>query len=309
MRDAPCRLPPQRARGPYDFERSFRRIVCAVVAERHPELSERATALADGSFPLALHFRQHPLLLALSQGSDGSVQPRLLAGQLTPADTPHLLAELRRILCLDHELDAFQAAMAHDPPLARLAQRYRGLRLTLTPTPFQGLVHAILFQQISYAAAQTVENRLSHRWGAAVHYAMGEFSVYPTPERLAALDESDLRAVGIPPRKAQAILHVARDVAAGRLDLGDLAGQGDAEAAARRLTSYRGIGPWTAHHAIIRAMGMIDCLPIEDPGLRRAVAERYGLVNVSSARLAAIAEAWRPWRSYATYYLWNTFWE
>ena len=302
-------LPSLSARGPYDFARSFRRIVCAVVAERHPEFGERSQALADGSFALALRIRHQALLVALRQEADARLQVHLLAGRLSAGDEALLIAELRRILCLDHDLDAFQAAVAGDRPLSRLVRRYLGLRLTLTPTPFQGLVHAILFQQISYAAAQTLENRLIDRWGEALSHAERRFCLFPTPERLAALDVPTLRSAGIPPRKAQAILQVAREVAAGQLDLTHLAAQGDAEAATRRLERIHGIGPWTAHHAIIRAIGMTDCLPVEDPGLRRAVAEQYGLSDVSANRLGSLAEAWRPWRSYATYYLWNTFWE
>lgn len=303
-------LPGLQAVGPYDFERSFRRIVCAVVATRHPEMGQRTEPLADGEFALALRIRKKPVVIGLRQTASGIVQPRLHAGYVAPADQVDLLADLRRILCLDHDLTAFYTAMEKDPPLAQLTHRYRGLRLVLTPTPFQGLIHAILFQQISYAAAQTVENRLIGRWGEAVSIGDRLFPLFPSPERLAGLDVTALRGIGIPPRKAQAILTVARQTSAGDLALEELAAQGDAEEAARRLESICGIGPWTAHHVIIRGMGMTDCLPTEDPGLRQAAADQYGLaLPVGAAQLRQLAERWRPWRSYATYYLWNTFWE
>ncbi|HEY9722305.1 MAG TPA: hypothetical protein V6D47_09835 [Oscillatoriaceae cyanobacterium] len=302
-------MPAQTARGPYDFERSFRRIVCAVVATRYPEMGLRAEPLADGEFTLAIRIKGEPLLLALRQAADGAVQPRLLTGRLKAQDRPAVLAELRRILCLDHDLEAFYATVANDPALARLTRRYRGLRLVLTPTGYQGLVHAILFQQISYAAAQTVENRLTERWGERLAYGDRHFSLFPTPQCLAGLDVETLRSIGIPPRKARAVIQVSREVAAGALDLEGLAAHSDAERVARRLESIFGVGPWTAHHVIIRALGMTDCLPTEDPGLRRAVAEQYGLAEVGAEQLRQLAERWRPWRSYATYYLWNTFWE
>lgn len=305
-----AKLPGLHAHGPYDFERSYRRIVCAVVAKRHPEMGQRAEPLDSGEFALALRVRSNPVVIGLRQDPTGIIQPRMHIGQVAGTDQEGLLTELRRILCLDHDLDAFYETVAGDPPLAQLTRRYRGLRLVLTPTPFQGLVHAILFQQISYAAAQTVENRLISHWGEAISDGERLFPLFPTPEALAGLDVTTLRTIGIPPRKAQAILTVARETAAGTLDLADLTARGDAERATERLEAICGIGPWTAHHVIIRGMGMTDCLPTEDPALRRAVVEPYGLPPpVGAAQLRHLAERWRPSRSYATYYFWNTFWE
>lgn len=304
------KLPGLHAHGPYDFERSYRRIVCAVVAKRHPEMGQRAEPLDSGEFALALRVRGKPVVIALRQDPTGIIQPRVHIGEVAEPDQVGLLTELRRILCLDHDLDAFYETVAGDPPLAHLTHRYRGLRLVLTPTPFQGLVHAILFQQISYAAAQTVENRLISHWGEAISDGERLFPLFPSPEGMADLDVATLRTIGIPPRKAQAILTVARETAAGTLDLPNLTAQGDVERAAERLEAICGIGPWTAHHVIIRGMGMTDCLPTEDPGLRRAVADQYGLAPpVGTAQLRHLAQRWHPWRSYATYYLWNTFWE
>jgi DNA-3-methyladenine glycosylase II len=271
-------------------------------------MGQRAQSLTGGEFPLALRVRGEPLLIGLRQAAAGVVQPRILSGRLDRRDREPLLADLRRILCLDHDLDAFYETVADDPPLERLTRRYRGLRVVLTPTPFQGLVHAILFQQITYTAAQTVENRLIVSFGEQLSYDDRPFPVFPTPERLAGQDVARLRALGIPPRKAQAILAVARRTVSGTLDLEALAAQGDADRAAVCLEAITGIGPWTAHHTIIRAMGMTDCLPTEDPGLRQAVAEQYGLAAVGAAQLRSLAGHWRPWRSCATYYLWNTFW-
>lgn len=301
-------LPVLRANGPYDFQRSFSRIVCAVVATRHPEMGSRAQPLDDGEFVLPLRLHGRPLLIGLRAANGDAVAPRLLAGGYR-ADREALLAEIRRILCLDHDLEGFYRRVAGERPLERLTRRYRGLRLTLTPTVFQGLVHAILFQQISYTAAQTVENRLIARWGEEVSLGDRHFSIFPTPQTLAAQSVDALRSVGIPPRKAQAILEVARQTTSGKLDLEGMAGLEDAELVARRLQAFKGIGPWTAHHVIIRAIGMADCLPKEDPGLRQAVADQYASLPPSPDQLVRLAERWRPWRSYATYYLWNTFWE
>lgn len=308
--ELPDLLPSLRARGPYDFERSFKRIVCAVVATRHPEMGQRAASLDDGEVALALRVREDSVVIGLRQEADGAIQPRVRAGSLSRGNQDRLAADLRRILCLDDDLEAFYQTVAADPPMAHLTRRFRGLRLALSSTAFQGLVHAIIFQQISYPAAQTVEDRLIARWGDSLSDAGHRYPLFPPVERLASLEMSALRSIGIPPRKAQAILTVAREAAAGALDLELLAAEGDAERASRRLQAIGGIGPWTAHHVIIRGMGMTNCLPVEDPGLRRAVAEQYGLPSpVDAEDLRRLASRWSPWQSYATYYLWNTFWQ
>ena len=298
------------ARGPYDLVRSLSRIVCAVVARRHPEAGPREQLLETGEFPMALRSEDRPVLVALGQDRvDGPVDLRVLAADATPRSEA-LVAEVRRILCLDHDLDDWYRKAAEDPVLADLVRRYRGLRLALTPTPFQGLCHAILFQQVSYLAAQTTEQRFKERFGDRLEHSGRTFWLSPTPGRVASLSEDALRSVGIPFRKGLAMLTVAREIVQGRLDLAALVLEPDADVAARRLTRYFGIGPWTAHHAMIRALGVTDCLPYEDPGLRSAVTLCYRLHGPASAEdVREIAERWRPWRSYAAYYFWNTFWE
>ncbi|MBU6428279.1 MAG: hypothetical protein KGR26_04665 [Cyanobacteria bacterium REEB65] len=297
--------------GPYDMVRSLSRIVCAVVATRHPMLGPREQLLDTGEFPLAMRLAGSPVLAALRQDrADGPVHVRILEGTV-PADRwQELMGDLRRILCLDHDLIAFYRVASKDPVLVKLTERYRGLRLALTPTPFQGLCHSILFQQISYVAAQTVERRFQQRFGDCIEHAGRNFWLSPLPDRVAALSEGAVRSIGIPLRKGLAILTLAREIVEGRLDLFALAGEQDADSATGQLIRYFGIGPWTAHHALIRAMGTQDCLPYEDPGLRVAVAQYYRLPGRASAEdVRRIGEAWRPWRSYASYYFWNTFWE
>jgi AraC family transcriptional regulator of adaptative response / DNA-3-methyladenine glycosylase II len=76
----------------------------------------------------------------------------------------------------------------------------------------------------------------------------------------------------------------------------------DREETGRRLRAIRGIGPWTASYVAMRALGDPDVLPASDLGVRRAV-ERLGRPG-DPISLVTLAERWRPWRSYATQYLW-----
>lgn len=299
------------AKGPYDMERSLARVVCAVVASRHPTRGPREQLLETGEFPLALRLEGSPVLVGLSQDErDGPVCARMLQGKAELAGSQALDNEIRRVLCLDHDLDAFAAVAARDPVLTRLEQRFRGLRIVLTSTPFEGLCRSIVFQQISYMAAESVERRFQERFGERIVHGDREFWLSPTPAQVAALSDDALRSVGIPVRKGLAMLTIAREIVQGRLELAALAQEPDADEATRKLTRHFGIGPWTAHHALIRAIGALDCLPHEDPGLRAAVTEYYRLHGRASAEdVIRIGELWRPFRSYASYYFWNTFWE
>ena len=78
----------------------------------------------------------------------------------------------------------------------------------------------------------------------------------------------------------------------------DLSPGAERDEARARLAALRGIGPWTVEMVAMRSLGDPDAFPVTDLGMRRA-AERLGVVD-----LPALARAWRPWRAYATQYLW-----
>ena len=77
-----------------------------------------------------------------------------------------------------------------------------------------------------------------------------------------------------------------------------------------KLLEHKGVGPWTAHYVGLRALGHLDCLPAADVGLQKAIQRFYRLRRQPSAgRVEKLARNWSGWRSYATFYLWLTFWE
>jgi AraC family transcriptional regulator of adaptative response / DNA-3-methyladenine glycosylase II len=104
----------------------------------------------------------------------------------------------------------------------------------------------------------------------------------------------------MPASRAQAITELARAVAAGEVVLDGSRSLAETVAA---LESLRGIGPWTAAYIALRALGEPDAFPSGDLGLRRALAKRDGSLP-TFAEIDARAERWRPWRGYATLYVW-----
>ena len=128
---------------------------------------------------------------------------------------------------------------------------------------------------------------------------------FPTPDRVAALSYEDLTRLQFNRRKAEYIIDISRMVAEGRLDLEGLRRRSDEEVM-EILLPLRGIGRWTVECLLLFGMGRPDLLPAADIGLRKAVQKVYGLVDrPGEEEVRRIGESWTPWRSYATYYLWD----
>jgi DNA-3-methyladenine glycosylase II len=184
-----------------------------------------------------------------------------------------------------------------DPVLRSIVERVGPLRLRAPRRvdAFAALARAIVFQQLSGKAAETIHGRF-----AAL------FDGGPTPSGVLDAAEERLRSAGLSRAKALAVRDLAAATRDGRLVL-PLSRRLDDDALVERLVSVRGIGPWTAHMFLILQWGRPDVLPVADLGLRNAVRRAYGLRrDPDPARLSALAEPWRPWRSVATWYLWRS---
>ncbi len=206
---------------------------------------------------------------------------------------PAVLAALRRLFDLDGDPQAVAAVLG---PLAAGAP---GLRLPGCVDGFELAVRAVLGQQITVKAAHTLAGRLVAALGdpfEAADRPPGLTHLFPTPQRLAEAAPEAIGALGIVRQRVTALQALARAVVLGQLDLGPTA---DVEATLTRLEALPGIGPWTARYIALRALAWPDAWPSGDVALMRAL-------GASDAREAdRRAEAWRPWRGYATMHLWR----
>jgi AraC family transcriptional regulator of adaptative response / DNA-3-methyladenine glycosylase II len=152
-------------------------------------------------------------------------------------------------------------------------------------------VRAILGQQVSIAAANTLAGRLVARFGEPVAglRQLGLTHTFPSPETLA---DADLDGLGLTRARATGIRSFARAVAGDAVRLDRSVGL---ERLVGSITALDGLGPWTAHYLAFR-LGEPDAYPAGDLGLRRALARH--------ANPGAIAERWRPWRAVAATHLW-----
>ncbi len=211
-----------------------------------------------------------------------------------PATLNRLVAMCRRWLDLDHDPAVIQRAFDHDPRLGPLVQARPGLRVPGSVDGFEQAILTVLGQQVSVAAGRTFGGRLVAAWGQE---AQQGFTLFPTPERLAAVPAAQLqRTVGLTNARTRTVLAMSEAFVGGLT----LAPNVEAPHARARLLALPGVGPWTAEYLALRTLGDRDAYPAGDLVLQRAL-------NVPSARQAlAVAEAWRPWRSYALFHLWTS---
>jgi len=220
---------------------------------------------------------------------------------LTLADFRDLtvaVARCRRLLDLDADPEAVDDALVGDESLAPLVRKAPGQRIPRTVDEGEFALRAILSQQVSTTAARTLTNRLVTAYGPAVEDSGGGLSHgFPSVSELAQLDPAQLPVPGARRRSVLALI----DALANRevvLDAG-----ADWTEARLQLLALPGIGPWTAEIIAMRGLGDPDAFPASDLGVR-AAARKVGLPDDPRSLMEASAR-WRPWRSYATQYLWT----
>lgn len=209
-----------------------------------------------------------------------------------------LVTRVRRLLDLDTDLAAVHAVLGADPLLAELIQRYPGTRLPGAWDPFEFSVRAVLGQQISVRAATTLAARIAARYGRPSGAGPAELSHYfPNAAELAAVDFAGL---GLTRARTATLIELARAVNEGRVDFC----RDSLEAFAARFVALPGIGPWTAQYVAMRGLSLADAFPASDLGVLKAlgVDGHKATERAASAR----AEHWRPFRGYATLFLWRS---
>lgn len=186
---------------------------------------------------------------------------------------PPAEATLERMLGLRTDLADFYRFATGHRRLARMVERFRGLKPPRFPTVFEALVNAISCQQLSLAVGIILLGRLTAAYGRA-NGATGR--AFPRPQDLANARIERLRKLGYSCSKGTAIVGLARCIARDGLDVEILEGLSDDEAYGR-LTSIRGIGRWSGEYVLLRGLGRLHVFPGDDVGARKRLARWLGL--------------------------------
>jgi AraC family transcriptional regulator of adaptative response / DNA-3-methyladenine glycosylase II len=208
-------------------------------------------------------------------------------------DTSAAVERARRLVDADCDPCAVGDAFAGDPVVGPLTRRHPGLRVPGSVDGAELAVRTVVGQQVSVAGAQTVLGRIVAAHGTPVETGVdGLTHLFPSPAVLADVDPADLP---MPRARGRAIATLAAAVAGGDLALDRGADRGVVR---ELMLALPGIGPWTADYVALRALGHPDVFLPTDIGIKRALT-RLGAADADAAR-------WRPWRSYASLYLWNS---
>lgn len=251
--------------------------------------------LVGDVYTSAVQLSHGPALLTLQ------LSPETVRAEISDGSAVEAHGLVTGLLGLDADASAF-ARLAKRLGLARLVAGRHELRISQTPTVFDGLIWAIIGQQINLPFACLLKRRLIERTGTRL--ANGLFAL-PTPAAVAALAPSDLLPLQFSRQKADYVVQTARLVAGGQLDLVALRTM-SATRAERTLLAVRGLGPWSVNYLMMRALGFSDCVPLGDTGVTSGLQavlkldERPGID--ATKRLMTV---FSPYRSLATAHLWQ----
>ena len=194
----------------------------------------------------------------------------------------------------DHWNDATAQLGKRDKVLRKLIRDYPEPDLVSRGGAFQTLARAIVGQQISVKAAQSIWGRFATLSGKV------------TASRVAALSDESLRGCGFSGQKVAYVKDLAGRFAAGEITPRRWARMDD-EAIIEELVEVKGIGRWTVEMFLIFHMKRPDVLPVDDLGLRRAMERQYnGGEPLTRAEMSGIGAPWAPYRSVGTWYLWRS---
>jgi AraC family transcriptional regulator of adaptative response / DNA-3-methyladenine glycosylase II len=204
-----------------------------------------------------------------------------------------IIERIRAMFDLNADWTDIARTLRKDPALAERIRDTPGLRIPGCWDGFELAVRAILGQQISVSAATALAGRVVATFGEPCP-AMNKLThIFPPP---AILAEVDVTKAGLTKARAETVRALAHAVASNQIHFDAIA---DSEHFLTRLCEIPGIGKWTAQYIAMRALGEPDALPSGDLGLLRT------LRLTNPRELEERSQAWRPWRAYATVYLWN----
>ncbi|MBB6672772.1 DNA-3-methyladenine glycosylase family protein [Cohnella nanjingensis] len=262
----------------------------------------------DGRILKLLRIKDLPLLVELAHEPDrDGLRIRCLSGSCASERLREAAGYVWDWFGLDADVEAFYRMAARDPVLSPLILRHSGLRIVGVPDLFEALCWSIIGQQITLSFAYQLKKRFVQTYGDSLEYEGERFWSFPDPAVIARLSADDLRPLQFSRNKANFLIGVAREVAAGTLNKAQPELRGGFDAAVVRLTALHGIGPWSANYALMRCLRYPEAFPIQDAGIHQAVRKLLNLdAKPTLAQLRELYAPWAGWEAFATFYLWRS---
>ncbi|HEV7611094.1 MAG TPA: AlkA N-terminal domain-containing protein [Steroidobacteraceae bacterium] len=238
----------------------------------------------------------HQGWIAVSVGKKSNALNVEISPSLAPV-IGAVIARVKRLFDLGALPDAVGEYLSQDPLLANVVRRIPGLRVAGAFDGFELAVRAILGQQVSVKGATTLAGRWAQAFGAQIATPYPELNrLTPVAQHMASVTAHEISALGIVGARARCLALLAPAVLERKVILSFAP---NVEEQIEALMRLPGIGPWTAQYIAMRALHWPDAFPSGDLMLMRAA-------NANHRQLQNLAEKWRPWRAYATHYLWQS---
>jgi DNA-3-methyladenine glycosylase II len=298
-------------REPFSFSQTLRFILSPPALLNGRQFAPLLDHFEEGEYRRAADLEGQPVLYGVKEvpGPPVQVQVRILAGPRDERAQRVVCSLVEKQFSTRLDLAPFARLARSDRVLAKLWTRFQGMRIPQAASVYETLLCAIIDQQVNLSFAHQVKKALIEMYGKGLDYQGRRYSTFPEPAALAITTPRELRRLQISGPKAKYIIALSRATLDGTVDLEGLRNLDPVQAHAR-LLEHKGVGPWTAHYVGLRALAHLDCLPAADVGLQKSIHRFYGLRKQPSvARVERLARSWTGWRSYATFYLWLTYWE
>ncbi len=299
-------------RAPFNFAQTLRFILAPPPLLNGRQFDPLLDYYVDGEYRRVLELGEQLILYGVREEGHPdkpALRVRLLAGPDNEHTRQAVVAEVARQFSTDLDLQPFYRLAAADPVLSQLIVHFRGMRVPQAPHVFEILISAIIEQQVNLSFAHKVKKAMIDEYGRGVDFEGRRYCAFPEPAALAITTPRELLRLQVSGPKARYIITISRLALDGSLDLENLR-QLEPALAQEKLLELKGVGHWTAQYVGLRALGHLDCLPAADVGLQKVIHYFYGLrKRPTPERTLKMGRAWRGWQSYATFYLWLTYWE
>lgn len=286
---------------PFDFSKMLQR---SLSRQSQIHFIDAETSTFSRVFQLKSHYI--PMTISSVGTPDQPILQLTYPDNLSQQTRAELRSSIQKMFSTEINLLPFYQQMSNDEHWQILITQFYGLRPIQDANLFESMIKIIIGQQLNTKFAATLVERLIDLGGEFIYWNDMNMPVFPSPEKVANWSYAQLRAHAFSQRKAEYIIDFARAVVNGSIDLEDLWQMKDEEIF-EKLILLRGIGRWTVECFLLFGLGRPDFIPAADIGIQNAIQKLYGLpTRPKEKEIRHLSESWSPWRSYATYYLWQS---
>ena len=254
----------------------------------------------------AIIIEDQPILISIREDAENLIL-KILIGNMSEETKVALQNHLKEWFDLDNDIHPFYNLLQEEKPVAYMVEAFKGLRLISIDNLFEALCWSIIGQQINLTFAYKLKRRLIEAYGTKLTFEGNSYHIFPTPEALAKVTTDELKAFQFSTSKAKYVIGVAEAFAENKLNKKILSALPSIEARRKFLTTFNGIGDWTANYVLMKTMREPTAIPFGDVGLLKAL-EVHNIIDTRSelTKIKAFFNRFNGWESYLVFYLWRS---